>query len=76
MTNPICVNPGHSADVPCNLEIVLLGNHIEVNNEQRSGMAVTEELVSSLVLEGKTEVLVRMTCLGEALLESFYLCFL
>ena len=35
-----------SAGTQCQLEIVLLGNHVQVNNEQRSCGAVTEELVS------------------------------
>lgn len=35
-----------SAGTQCQLEIVLLGNHVQVNNEQGSCGAITEELVS------------------------------
>ena len=35
-----------SAGTQCQLEIVLLGNHVQVNNEQRACGAITEELVS------------------------------
>ncbi len=41
----IC-SAAHSSEAPCDLEVALSANHIEVNNEQRSSIAVTEELVS------------------------------
>ena len=38
----------HSAGVQCDLEIVLLGNHVQVNNEDKGSSTVTEEVVSEV----------------------------
>ena len=38
----------YSAGAQCDLEIMLLGNHVQVNNEQRASANITEELVSHL----------------------------
>lgn len=35
-----------SAGTQCELEIALLGNHVQVNNEQTASGVITEELVS------------------------------
>lgn len=35
----------YSVGTQCELEIVLLGNHVQVNNEQKASSTVTEELV-------------------------------
>ena len=39
-----------SPDSRCDLELVLLANHIKVNNEQRNSVQVTAELVSAPVV--------------------------
>ena len=41
----------YSAGAQCDLDIVLLGNHVQVNNEQRASAAITEELVSDLKIQ-------------------------
>jgi len=43
---PTCA---HSSDVQCNLEIALLANDVQVNNEQRAGVSVTEEQVGLML---------------------------
>ena len=40
-----------SAGAQCDLEIVLLGNHVQVNNEQRASAAITEDVVSHLKIQ-------------------------
>ena len=35
-----------TSDLQCTLEMALLANHVQVLNEQKSGMSVTEEMVS------------------------------
>lgn len=42
----ICV---YSSDVQCSLEIALWANDVQVNNEQKAGAIVTEELVGSTI---------------------------
>lgn len=39
----------YSPDVQCSLEVALWANDVQVNNEQRAGAIVTEELVSSIL---------------------------
>ena len=42
----ICV---YSSDVQCSLEVALWANDVQVNNEQKAGAIVTEELVGSTI---------------------------
>ena len=39
----------YSSDVQCSLEIALWANDVQVNNEQKAGVIVTEELVGSTI---------------------------
>ena len=39
----------YSSDVQCSLEIALWANDVQVNNEQKAGAIVTEELVGSTI---------------------------
>lgn len=32
-----------------NLELILLSNHVSVHNEQKSGVIITDEMVSNLI---------------------------
>ena len=34
-----------TSDMSCDIELALLANHIQVNNEQRAGISLTEEMV-------------------------------
>ena len=52
----------YSAGAQCDLEIVLLGNHVQVNNEQRTSAAITEELVSYLKIYFQMYVYCDLTC--------------
>ena len=42
----------YSSDVQCSLEIALWANDVQVNNEQKAGAIVTEELVGSTIGRG------------------------
>jgi hypothetical protein len=35
-----------TSDVQCDIELALEASHVTVNNEQKSGLTVTEEIVS------------------------------
>ncbi len=37
-----------TSDLQCNLEIALWANHIQVLNEEKSGLSITEEMVREI----------------------------
>ena len=39
-----------TSDVPCNVELALEANHVFINNEQKSGVTITDEIVSTLYI--------------------------